>query len=157
MTKRPTPPVEHPFKHRQVVAHRRLLGVRFKDGALGYYEDWSESCTVMARQRDWRPMGYVVVEFAHGGSLCVHHSQLRADLSDVVLGEARKILLGRIAAIMDEEKAHPKACPDLLGYLDSLGSAAFMARTAEELADVTRQFDDLGFTPAQVVQELEGV
>lgn len=59
------------FKHRQRVAVRRLLGPTFA-------EDWSETATVLATKRDLRPMGYWVVRFDDGSSLCIPAEQLRA-------------------------------------------------------------------------------
>jgi hypothetical protein len=61
------------FSHKQKVAFRRSV---FAGGKL--VDDWSETATVMARKRDQRPLGYVVVQFAHGGSLCVQAANLRA-------------------------------------------------------------------------------
>jgi hypothetical protein len=66
------------FTHKQRVAVRRLVLSRAADGAFAFTEDWTEQATVRATKRDLRPMGYWVVEFAHGGGLCVHQDQLRA-------------------------------------------------------------------------------
>lgn len=65
------------FVHKQQVAvHRRLAGV-MPDGRRGWYDDWSETATIRATQRDRRPLGYWVVRFAHGGELCVDEGRLR--------------------------------------------------------------------------------
>lgn len=62
------------FAKGQRVAHQRLVGPTFE-------RDWSERCTVI----DGRPQSvsptsgdWYAVKFDHGGSLCIHETQLRA-------------------------------------------------------------------------------
>jgi hypothetical protein len=69
---------ERIFAHKQPVTVRRLLSIWAENGHLLVAEDWTETAQVRATKRDLRPLGYWLVEFPHGGRLCVHEANLRA-------------------------------------------------------------------------------